>query len=120
MPSPSTSSLDRPRCSEKLSSCSGFAWNVPSNAFANFLFHSEKQQVDSRMLSKFSLTEHGCGRAERALPAANGSNASIASGRGLAAVWLVEVLPREALPRWQEIFGPARPGRSAGEAAALP
>ena len=56
------------------------------------------------MLSKFSLTEHGCARAERALPAANGSNASIASGRGLAAVWLVEVLPREALPRWQEIF----------------
>ena len=55
MPSPSTSSLDRPRCSAKLSSCSGFAWNVPSNAFANFLFHSEKQQVDSRMLSKFSL-----------------------------------------------------------------
>ena len=42
MPSPSTSSLDRPRCSAKLSSCSGFAWNVPSNAFANFLFHSEK------------------------------------------------------------------------------
>ena len=55
MPSPSTSSLDRPRCSAKRSSCSGFAWNVPSNAFANFLFHSEKQQVDSRMLSKFSL-----------------------------------------------------------------
>ena len=54
--SPSTSSLDRPRCSAKLSSCSGFAWNVPSNAFANFLFHSDKKQVDSRMLSKFSLT----------------------------------------------------------------
>ena len=57
MPSPSTSSLDRPRCSAKLSSCSGFAWNVPSNAFANFLFHSEKQQVDSRMRSKFSLVQ---------------------------------------------------------------
>ena len=68
MPSPSTSSLDRPRGSAKLSSCSGFAWNVPSNAFANLLFHSEKQQVDSRMLSKFSLEaaaevlrELGCG-----------------------------------------------------------
>ena len=35
MPSPSTSSLDRPRCSEKLSR---LAWNVPR------LFHSEKQQ----------------------------------------------------------------------------
>ena len=57
MPSPSTSSLDRPGCSAKLSSCSGFAWNVPGNAFANFLFHSEKQQVDSRMLSKFSLVQ---------------------------------------------------------------
>ena len=59
MPSPSTSSLDRLRCSEKLSSCSGFAWNVPSNAFANFLFHSEKQQIDSRMVSKFSLIDIG-------------------------------------------------------------
>ena len=55
MPSPSSSSLDRPRCSAKLSSCSGFAWNVPGNAFANVLFHSERQQVDSRMLSKFRL-----------------------------------------------------------------
>ena len=27
----------------------------------------------------------------------------LASGRGLAAVWLVEVLPREALPRWQAL-----------------
>ena len=42
MPSPSPSSLDRLRCSAKLSSCSGFVCNVPSNAFANSLFHSEK------------------------------------------------------------------------------
>ena len=27
----------------------------------------------------------------------------IASGRGLAAVWLLDVLPREALPRWQAL-----------------
>ena len=41
-----------------------------------------------------------CDEGEPALPA---PSYVIASGRGLAAVWLVEVLPREALPRWQAL-----------------
>ena len=67
MPSRSTSSPDRPRCSAKHSSCLEFAWNVPSNARANFLFLSEKQHVDSCILSKFRLARGGgseCARAQ--------------------------------------------------------
>ena len=41
-----------------------------------------------------------CEEGEPALPA---PSYVIASGRGLAAVWLVEVLPRQALPRWQAL-----------------
>ena len=41
-----------------------------------------------------------CEEGDPALPA---PSYVIASGRGLAAVWLVEVLPREALPRWQAL-----------------
>ena len=55
MLSPSSSSHDRPRCSATPSSYLGFASNVPSNALAILLFSTEKQQVDSRILSKFRL-----------------------------------------------------------------
>ena len=44
---------------------------------------------------------HPLQRVARSLPCA--ASYVIASGRGLAAVWLVEVLPREALARWQAL-----------------